>query len=107
MNRNRPTTIAALATAIAGGLAGATACGQAAVAQEAAVHTTATGTAEASTLDPKSALLSVIALGYTEIRSAGRVGDLYQVEAVDTTGRTVRVYMEPDTGVLIKIEKEM
>lgn len=107
MNRKRPTTIAALAVAIAGGLAGAAAYGPAAIAQDATVRTTATDATTARTLDAKSALLTAIALGYTEIRSAGLVGDLYQVEAVDTTGGTVRLYMDPETGVVIKIKKEM
>jgi hypothetical protein len=107
MNRNRRITIAVFAVAIAGGLASIVVHSQATVAQEATVHATATDAAEAPTLDAKSALLSAIALGYTEIRGAGLVGDLYQVEAIDTTGGTVRLYMDPDTGVVIKIEKDM
>ena len=107
MNRNRPTTLAAFAAAIAGGLAGMAVLSQAAVAEEVTVNAAVSDATESPTLDAKSALLSAIALGYTEIRSAGLAGDLYQVEAIDTTGKTVRLYMDPNTGVVIKIEKDL
>lgn len=78
-----------------------------ALGQESTVQPPANDASDVPTLDAKSALLSAIALGYTDIRSAGRVGDYFQIEAIDTAGRAVRLYMDPETGVLIKIKQDM
>jgi hypothetical protein len=102
MTRNRQITIAT----VAGALAGAVAFGPAAMAEAEAPRTMAAGATATPVLDARSALLTAIALGYPEVRRAGMVGDHYQVEAVDATGSTVRLVMDPENGVVLRIERD-
>jgi len=106
MDRTRFSTLVILAAALGGGPIGMGIFSHAAMSQEAILEPTAVDPAQSPRVDAKSALPSAIALGYTNIRSAGLADELYQVVAVDSDGKIVRLYMDPQTGVVIKIERE-
>ncbi len=89
------------------GLAGTMALIPAALAQEAAADAITVDAPHMSVPDARSAILSAIALGYTEIQRAGLVGDYYEIDAIDSSGDRVRLFMDPETGVFIKIKKDM
>lgn len=106
MSRKRHNTRTVLALATVGGLAGAALLPQTAAAQEETVLPVKVHATRASGIDAKSALLTASALGYPDIRRAGLVGDLYEVEAVDANGDLMHLYLDPDSGFVIRIEKE-
>lgn len=106
MDRNRFSTLVALATALGGGLAGATLYSQTALSRDTIPQPTAVDAARTQQVDARSALLNAIALGYTDIRRAGLAGNLYQVVTVDADGRMVHLYMDPQSGVVIKVVKQ-
>jgi len=106
MDRKQLHTLAILAAALGSGLAGTGFFPQAAMPQEATLKPTVVDPVQTPRVDAKSALQSAVALGYTDIRSAGLAGELYQVVAVDDDGSIVRLYMDPQTGFVVKIENE-
>lgn len=106
MTRNRGTAIATAAATVVGAIAGAVVFGPVAIAENKSPPPTEAGATATPTLDAKAALLTAIAFGYTKIRRAGLVGDFYQVEALDSAGNTVRLVMDPESGAVLKIEKD-
>ncbi len=63
--------------------------------------------APTATIDAKAAIQTAIALGYTEFRRAGLQGKFYEIEAVDSDGRIVVISLDPETGGLVNIRKDM
>lgn len=78
----------------------------AALSQETTLQPAATEAMQKPQVDARSALFSAIALGYTEIRAAEPVGDPYQVETAGAEGNIVRLNMEPQSFIVVKITAE-
>lgn len=106
MSRIRHNTITILAIAAVGVLAGTAVLPRSTLAQKATGQPAKVHATQASVIDAKSALLTASAIGYPDIRRAGLVGDLYKVEALDANGDTIHLYLDPDSGFVIRIEKE-
>lgn len=57
-------------------------------------------------MGPRQILDSLTDLGYTNLRQIEREGGQYEVEATDAEGQNVEIYIDAETGEVLRLERE-